>query len=84
MADIIKPGDGQEVLKMKGDIDQLAKAVMQQNQTLQTIIFIIDYLVEKLEIDQEDLKQYLDQRFKEYFEKIKQNLAESNIIVPNG
>lgn len=87
MAEIIKPGEkvgNQEVLMLKAELEQVAKALLATNETVQSLVFVIDYLVEKLELDPEDLKQYLDKRFKEYIAKVKEELTKNKIITPSN
>jgi len=64
-------------------IEQLSKAIININQTVQTIAFVIDYLVEKYNVDVDDLQNYLDKRMKEYIEKLKEQAKAANIVIPD-
>jgi len=46
-------------------IEQLSRAIVNINQTVQTLAFVIDYIIEKYDIDVDDLQKYLDNRIKE-------------------
>ena len=63
-------------------IEQLSRAIVNINQTVQTLAFVIDYIIEKYDIDVDDLQKYLDNRIKEYVEKVKESMKASNIVVP--
>lgn len=63
-------------------IEQLSRAIVNINQTVQTLAFVIDYIIEKYDIDVDDLQKYLDNRIKEYMEKVKESMKASNIVVP--
>ena len=63
-------------------IEQLSRAIVNINQTVQTLAFVIDYIIEKYDIDVDDLQKYLDNRIKEYMEKVKESMKASNIAVP--
>ena len=63
-------------------IEQLSRAIVNINQTVQTLAFVIDYLIEKYEVDVDDLQRYLDKRIKEYVEKIRESAKAMNIVIP--
>ncbi len=63
-------------------IEQLSRAIVNINQTVQTLAFVIDYIIEKYDIDVDDLQKYLDNRIKEYMEKVKESMKALNIVVP--
>ena len=63
-------------------IEQLSRAIVNINQTVQTLAFVIDYIIEKYDIDVDDLQKYLDNRIKEYMEKVKESMKASNIVAP--
>ena len=63
-------------------IEQLSRAIVNINQTVQTLAFVIDYIIEKYDIDVDDLQKYLDNRIKEYMEKVKETMKASNIVAP--
>jgi len=83
MADnIIKQPLNPKQLLEDDKIEQLSKAIININQTVQTLAFVIDYLIEKYEVDVDDLQRYLDKRIKEYVEKIRESAKAMNIVIP--
>jgi uncharacterized coiled-coil protein SlyX len=83
MADnITKPPLTPKQIPEDDTIEQLSRAIVNINQTVQTLAFVIDYIIEKYDIDVDDLQKYLDNRIKEYMEKVKESMKASNIVVP--
>lgn len=61
-------------------IQQLVKALNIHQANIQTLYFALDYLVEKLNIDVQDLNNYINERMKQYIEEMQKK--EPKLIIP--
>ena len=65
-----------EILIIKDQLGQLSQAVGILNNNILTLNFVLEFVLQKIEIDGEELKAYVTSKFKELEKE-----ARNNIIV---
>jgi riboflavin synthase len=64
---------------LQQELDSLAQLQIKTNQNLQVISYILEFLVEKLNVDQKELENYIDKRMKEYIEEVQKLLQKQSL-----
>ncbi len=82
MGKLIGTDNDEKILMIQSDIERLAQVITMQNQTIQAMQFALDYILKKIEVDEDDFKKYMEQKMQEYVEFLKEQMAKQNIVIP--
>lgn len=82
MGKLIGTGEDEKLLMIQSDIEKLAQVITMQNQTIQAMQFALDYVLKKLEVDENEFKEYMDKKMQEYMDFLKEQVMKQNIVIP--